>query len=180
MPTPVTDPKFLPGHVTRILVWKPVIETCAHNLDIHPSIIAAIISRETGGNEKNFLGDWETVKDESGKVIDKFPHGHGPMQVDDRTDKAFCKMWRDGKLSPEEGISRGCEILFSKQKEVSRLLKGLTKQDSLRASVAAYNCGTGNVKKSVLEGADIDKRTAHSNYSRDVIERAEFFAKGGF
>ena len=39
-------------------------------------------------------------------------------------------------------------------------------------TVAAYNCGAGNVSKAVAAGQDPDARTTGRDYSRDVRARA--------
>ena len=49
----------------------------------------------------------------------------------------------------------------------------------VRAAVAAYNCGVGNVHKSIAEGKDPDYRTARGDYSRDVLRRMELLRAGG-
>ena len=45
----------------------------------------------------------------------------------------------------------------------------------LRAALAAYNCGPGNVLKAIRNGLDVDFYTAHHDYSKDVLNRAGFF-----
>jgi hypothetical protein len=52
--------------------------------------------------------------------------------------------------------------------------------DNLRAAVAAYNTGPGNVEKSIKAGRDVDSSTAGHDYSKDVFSRAAWFKANGF
>jgi len=139
----------------------------AHSLD--PSIVAGIISRET------FALDEYCQPPPHGRDGDD-GHGHGPMQVDDRSFPDWCSDWDNGRLSVTDGILKGCEILRSKFDEVARLIPGLPSNQNIRAAVAAYNCGTVGVRRALSQGLDVDARTTDANYSADVLERAKVFA----
>ena len=41
-----------------------------------------------------------------------------------------------------------------------------------QGAIAAYNCGSGNVRKALETGQDVDARTTGKDYSADVIGRA--------
>jgi hypothetical protein len=41
-----------------------------------------------------------------------------------------------------------------------------------QATVAAYNCGPGNVRKALEAGADVDSLTTGRDYAKDVLDRA--------
>jgi len=44
-----------------------------------------------------------------------------------------------------------------------------------RATVAAYNCGEGNVAKVMRAGLDVDARTHQHNYSAEVWRFREMY-----
>lgn len=124
-------------------------------------VLAGILMRESHGGElldANGLGDGG--------------HGHGLMQIDDRSFPAFCKgtTWRD----PAKNIEFGATVLHMKRAflDSHTELQGAARE---RATIAAYNCGEGNVLKSVQAGEDIDARTSNHDYSRCVLEYAEAY-----
>lgn len=137
------------------------------------SLVAAIISRETAG--LRIYCEPPPV----GRLGDG-GHGHGPMQVDDRSFPAWCKDWRDGKLKVIDGIRQGCQVLKMKRAAIAKLIPELPEGDRLRASVAAYNCGEGNVKKAFLAQKELDVYTTGKDYAKDVLARAEYFAANDF
>lgn len=156
----------------RVTTYKVDIIRLAKQYGFKPSLIAAIGSRETRWLSKFFLGDIDPKT--------KLPHGHGPMQIDDRSFPQFAQDYRAGKLTPVDGIEMGCKVLSAKLKSIKKFLPQLAGDLQLRAAVAAYNCGEGNVKKVVLAGQDVDSKTTGHDYSRDVLERAEYFEQNGF
>lgn len=133
-----------------------------------PSLIAAIISRETGASKrymKNgvFLGDND--------------HGHGLMQVDDGARNNHhgpnfqaCLDYRAGIKSEHEMMELACQILRDKIRECG----------DLRVAVAGYNCGSGAARRAIKLGYDVDFYTAEHNYSADVMARAAWFKINGY
>lgn len=93
-------------------------------------------------------------------------HGHGLMQIDDRSFPEFCASedWKD----PLKNIFFGAGVLYDKWKEVR----------DTQGGIAAYNCGAWNVKKAKERGFDVDHYTTHHDYSKDVMERAARFREG--
>jgi hypothetical protein len=53
-------------------------------------------------------------------------------------------------------------------------------QALLRAALAAYNCGIGNVMRAVQHGFDLDFYTAGRDYARNTLDRAGFFEAHGW
>ena len=51
----------------------------------------------------------------------------------------------------------------------------LTDNNFLRAVVASYNTGEGNVKKSIINHSDVDFTTANHDYSADVLRMREIY-----
>ena len=52
--------------------------------------------------------------------------------------------------------------------------------DPLRAAIAAYNCGRGNVARAIRNSMDVDSYTAGHDYSHDVMRRFAWFKANGF
>ena len=109
-------------------------------------------------------------------------HGHGEMQIDDRSHSAFCSNggWKD--LAASLAYIHRNVIIPSYNYLANRF--GYFQEDYAKlfwGVVAAYNCGAGNVAKAVANGDDVDSRTTGKNYSSDVRERALqlFAALGG-
>ena len=163
----------------NILKLKPEIlrQAEAHTLD--PCLVGAIISRETLG-----LNMWGQPPNKGG-VLGDGGFGHGPMQVDKRSFPEWCAEWRAGKHTLEDGISKGCSVLNEKLAEVVTMSRPggpyekLSEPDKLRAAISAYNTGARNVKAAVRKGLDVDIYTTGKDYSRDVLEQAEFFREHG-
>lgn len=158
----------------RIARWKTIIQAHAKTLGFAPSLVAAIISRETAG-----LDVWCLPPSQGGKLGDN-GFGHGPMQIDKRSFPAWCEYWRAGRYETADGIQQGCKVLAAKVRSISALVPEMPPNLRLRAAVAAYNCGEGNVRKAYRAKKDLDVYTANSNYSKDVMERAMYFASIGF
>lgn len=149
----------------RVLKFKDAILTAAAASRVRPAAVAGILSRETRGLPAYFIGD--------------HGHGHGPMQIDDRSFPAICQEYRAGKKTNEEMISFGAQVLRQKAmflRQNPRVPHTILEQ----AAIAAYNCGEGRVQRIILSGKNIDSATTGGNYSADILERAVFFADHGF
>lgn len=157
----------------RVTRWKACIEREAASIGVSGAIIAAIVTRETAAL------DLYCLPPPAGQLGDG-GHGCGPMQVDDRSWPTWCANWKAGKLKTEDGIHQGCQVLAAKIKAVTRLMPTMTSEQRLRGSIAAYNCGEGNVRRAFSVGLDLDQSTANGNYSADVFERAAYYVGRGF
>jgi len=102
--------------------------------------------------------------------------GRGLMQIDyDAHLFARGDEWQD----PNKNILYGCTVL--KQNVVVLKRKtDLAGPALLRAAVAAYNCGAGNVLKAVHNDRDVDYYTHGRDYSRDTLNRAGWFQIHGW
>lgn len=151
----------------RVAVLRDAIVECAKMWRVPANVAAAIVSRETRGHPKFFIGD-------NG-------HGCGPMQVDDRTAPELCSRYKAGDVDNHAMINAGCKILREK---IDRLRPNQhilgVEAALLKAAIAAYNCGEGNVARALANGADVDRYTTGQNYSWDVLQRAAWFGENGY
>ena len=98
-------------------------------------------------------------------------YGRGLMQIDyDAHEFARTGKWQD----PIENIRYGAKV-FADCRAFFQRRSNLSGTGLLRASLAAYNCGPGNVLRALNSGLDVDYFTAHRNYSAETLNRAGFF-----
>ncbi len=100
----------------------------------------------------------------------------GLMQIDyDGHEFARSGDWQ----SPDANLRYACGLLQEAKAQLRRrtVLHG---QALLRATLAAYNCGTGNVMRAVQHGLDLDFYTAGRDYARELLDRAGFFEAHGW
>ncbi len=140
-----------------------MIAASAARFNHRPEVIAGILMRESRGGE---------ILDEDG--LGDGGHGHGLMQIDDRSFSAFCngERWRE----PEANVEFGSSVLYMKRSFLASRCD-LEGADLERAAIAAYNCGEGRVLQSVLEGEIVDTHTSGHDYSKAVLEYAEAYAE---
>ncbi len=151
-----------------VRIYKPILEALEGEYGFKPSIGGGILSRESGGGRLiNPKGGWG--------IGDK-GHGHTPWQIDDRWEFAWLKEHARDWGEPAVHTPKALSILAQKRKVLrhlgSVLEQPLAGPELDRASIAAYNCGEGNVLVALKAGEDVDSRTAHENYSADVLGRA--------
>jgi len=141
-----------------------------------PEVLAGIIMRETQGGLSSLLDqpgpEGRGDRDKEGRY-----HGHGLCQIDDRSFPEFCAGpdWKD----PTKNIEMGAWVLARKRAFLAARTLSLTLplDDLERAAIAAYNAGEGRVLKVIEQGLDVDIRTAHGNYSREVLRFADLYLK---
>jgi len=129
--------------------YQNEIMTASRKYGVPPEIITAVISRETDG--RNIIGDGG--------------HGHGLMQIDDRSHSSFLRSHQNG-LNPASNIDYGTSILRDNLNRYN---------GNYRKALAAYNAGQGNVDKAVARGLSPDAYTTGHNYGADVLQRANYF-----
>lgn len=144
------------------------------------ALIAGLITRETGflilryANKgfnkfeiaKRMKGDYGRRPGESSARY----HGYGFVQIDTGSYPDFISS------TPLENYPSYLEkaILVLEEKRKSIVRAGFTEnslgnEEFLRAILAAYNSGQGNVIRSLKRGRDVDATTHQGDYSKDVM-----------
>lgn len=154
---------FLAAIPARARTYADAVIRVAGEEGVSPFILVAIMERETQSG--------------TAKALDKpgpggrgdFGHGHGLMQIDDRSFGPWLRSnnWAD----PYVNIKKGAQVYKGKLAYIRSKVPGLSESEYVRAAIAAYNTGEGNVVKSLKAGRDVDSTTAHGNYSADVLTK---------
>lgn len=151
--------------------YKPMIEEVAARYDwLQPSVIAAIGSRESA---------WGLLLSPKGPGgTGDGGHGRGLMQIDDRFHTEFINSgkWRD----PKENMNYGIESVLKPNYNYLDRNTNLQGKELLRAALASYNAGLGNVMDAYEAGLDVDYYTTGKDYGRDVLDRAGWFQLQGW
>jgi len=167
--------------------YREFILAAAQQFGFQPAVICGVGSRESGWGlllkppgpaGTGDFAPWPNTKPwRSGPMPpDGQGFGRGLMQIDyDAFDFARTGNWQD----PAANINPGAQVLHSNFIFLSKHTS-LAALMLLRGTIAAYNCGAGNVQKAVQESKDVDTFTAHANYSADVLNRAGFFQLQGW
>lgn len=163
--------------------YGPFIESAANVASVDVAIILGIGSRESGWGTAlrppgpAGTGDFirrSTVRQWRVGPLppDGGGFGRGLMQIDfDAHEFARVGPWRD----PQSNIAYGASVLADCRRHMHRKYPGLGRLEHLRWSLAAYNCGPGNVDDAVGAGRDADYFTHGRNYGKDVLNRAGWF-----
>jgi soluble lytic murein transglycosylase-like protein len=166
--------------------YYSAISQAVAKYNLTPSLICAIASRESNWGQGSDMrpkgpsgtGDWAPRNPQKwGYAMppDGLGWGRGLMQVDyAESDFGKTGPWMD----PTANILFGANELATNIKHfTANPINGI---DPVRAAVAAYNCGPGNVTKAAADGFDVDHYTTGRDYSMDVLERAAWFKSNGF
>ena len=192
----------------QILLWikKELGKSIAEAIEIKKpspliteSVLAAIAFREVGfllhkyvAAKTNFEAICSLMKGDLSKrdgETEKSYHGFSFWQIDVNTDLAFIKTgeWE----IPLKACKTAIEIL---QRKMNCFTAAFTGKDLLRVSIAAYNCGEGNIRKAIIKGYsvselidnndddnieakhfDIDIYTFNKDYSKEVLRFKELY-----
>jgi hypothetical protein len=149
--------------------YGAMIEVSAKAYAHRSEVIAGIMMRESAGG-KTLIPPGPTGKGDGG-------HGHGLMQIDDRSFPAFCASddWQD----PEKNIAFGSMILQRKRIYLNmrcNLLGNEMEESDLECwTIAAYNCGEGRAFRAIREKKHFDFFTAHHDYVAAVLGYADLY-----
>ncbi len=189
-PYPTTFAPDAPGLLAELVVlsaYKNEVQAAADKYDVPRSIVVGIGSRECGWGLKLFptgpsgTGDFAPRRYPTRFRTGPLPpdgagFGRGLMQIDyDAHAFARSGSWRDAGPNIEYGVA-----VLGAARDALRAQTSVAGNGLLRAAVAAYNCGLGNVLRAVRDGRDLDFYTAGRNYSADVLNRAGWFQARGW
>lgn len=167
--------------------YKIIIEEAAQQFNFQSCLIAGLGSREShwglalkpAGPEGtgDFVPRFKTRAFRTTSLPpDGLGFGRGLLQIDyDYHEFARTGNWKD----PKENIFYGCQLLYDNQNSLAQKYD-LNPSQLLRATLSAYNCGLGKVRKAIHKGYDIDFFTTGRNYSQDVLNRAGWFQLQGW
>ena len=144
--------------------WVDVMRAVTLHTRWSVATILGIASRETGSL-------WVTHTD--GAILGDKGHGHGLMQIDDRSFPEFCH--GDDWKNIGTNIAKAMAILKGKAAYLFR--HDIPANLLPRGTIAAYNCGEGNVMKAIRQHKDVDTYTTHANYGSDVVSRSAVFQR---
>lgn len=163
---------WYPDPSSRAALYAQQIAAAASATGVDPSIIAGLGDRET-------LWGLLTSPKGSGGTGD-FGHGHGLMQIDDRTWASWLASndWTD----PYTNILKGAQIYAAGYQQLQSA--GVDPSILAKAAACAYNAPIGNVLGAIQAGNDPDTVTTGpapglpGNYGSDVMARAAKYAAG--
>lgn len=152
--TPFSFVEFAEALPREIAQWKRELAGAALATSMDPVLLSAIMAQESGGKSPTVLG------------FDR--HGHGLMQVDDRSHKTFClALWGRGPIKlihrPTFNILYAAELLAENMRAF---------QGDLWAAVASYNAGPAEVRKALAKAGP-----AATHLERFAAVNAETYKK---
>ncbi|KAL3066311.1 hypothetical protein OYC64_016298 [Pagothenia borchgrevinki] len=146
----------------RMEKYKPMIKRVGGGHQIEPSLIAAIISRESAAGYTLDVGWGDNRKAWGLMQVDVTPNGgnHTPR----------------GNWDSEEHLNQATGILVYFIGRISTKFPSWSRAQKLRGGIAAYNMGDGNVHS--YDG--VDANTHGGDYSKDVLARAQWYKNNGY
>lgn len=169
------------GHLNESDQYREYIARASEISGYAVPIVWAIGSRESGWGlalrPQGPGGTGDFAPRSGGKPHDGGGYGRGLMQIDYKSHEFA----RTGPWSnPRENILYAASVMLDNIRWQVKNWPALSKTQALRASIAAYNCGPGNVSRALKSGRDIDYFTSHRDYSADVLNRAGWFQRHGW
>jgi hypothetical protein len=171
------------GHTAEIDEAKryvDAVQAAAADTGLDPVLLCAVVSREsawgltlkppgpegTGDFVRRNPATWHYALPPDG-----LGWGRGLMQIDYQQEFAKSGDWKD----PTANILYGSRLLKANIDYFTAATNGLNVPDPVRAGVAAYNCGRGNVHKALGNKMDVDTYSNGHDYSADVMQRMGWF-----
>ncbi len=151
---------------------EALVKEVAKTFALDPAIVAAIMSRESGGGR--LLG-----KNGCPPGTGDRGHGRGLMQIDDRWHHAFLsigELWKNHAAN----LAYGCYLLRKNLDIVNKRRPELDANEQFHVAVAGYNCGLSRALRALRRGLPIDHYTAGGDYGSDVMQRAEWLRGRGW
>jgi hypothetical protein len=145
--------------------YGSILVSAAVHFGHRAEVLAGICMRESAGGTSPLLD----IPGSGGRGDGG--HGHGLMQIDDRSFPDFCRGddWKDAG----KNIDFGAMVLRQKRWFlITQIGASITHEEMERASIASYNAGEGNIVKSIKTGMGFDYFTAGKNYSSECLRFA--------
>jgi len=166
--------------------YRALAQAAARRHEVPLCIVAGVASRESGwglhldprgpGGTGDRIARGPRPPSRPGPLPPDGGFGRGLMQIDyDSHEFARAGTWQD----PAQNLMYGASVLNSSRALLQRTLS-LAATDLMRAALAAYNCGPGNVLRALRSGRDADFFTAGRDYGRDVLNRSGWFLLHGW
>lgn len=145
--------------------YGDLLEASALKWNVRKEVLAGIMCRESAGGY--------TLHPPGPAGTGDGGHGHGLMQIDDRSFGEFCAsaLWQD----PQSNIDFGARVLVEKRTYMISHTVSLGDVVLERCAIAGYNCGAARVVQALRGGLDIDWFTTQRNYSREVLRMADAY-----
>ena len=165
-------------------IFRQALKVANCDFKYPEEIMGGLVCRETGGIIAEHMGkmtlaqissisrgDYSQRKGETEKIY----HGYGFPQIDIGSYREFVRSgdWKD----PLKAMIMCLKVLEEKRRYIQGKLSHLAGEDLLRAILAAYNCGQGNVVKVLKAGQDVDSRTAGGDYSKAILDYSTDYQK---
>ncbi|KAG7486174.1 lysozyme g-like [Solea senegalensis] len=152
----------------RMEKYRTIIYRVAKDKDIHPALIAGIISRESraGHTLIDGGGDWDSKRGAY--------NGFGLMQVDVNPNGG--NHTAIGEWDSEVHLRQATNILIGHIQTIRNKFPGWCTEQKLKGGIAAYNMGPRNVHSYDR----VDENTTGGDYSNDVVARAQWYIDNGF
>jgi hypothetical protein len=133
--------------------------------NVRTEVLAGIMCRESAGGY--------ALQPPGPAGVGDGGHGHGLMQIDDRSFPDFCasSLWQD----PQSNIDFGAKVLAEKRTYMISHTVNLGDVVVERCAIAGYNCGAARVVQALKGGLDIDWFTTQRNYSKEVLRMADAY-----
>jgi hypothetical protein len=180
------DPAML-ADLAAATRYRPLLEAVACRHGLLPCVLAGLGSRLSrwglmlvpagAAGCADFVPRARLTPERTGPLPpDGLGFGRGLMQLDYDADPAA----RDGRWrDPGASLALACERLLASRQTLGRR-SGLGGHGLLRGTLAAYNCGLGNVMRAIRAGLDLDFYTVGRDFGRDVLDRGGFFQAAGW
>ncbi len=149
-----------------------LIREVSQSFGLDPAIVAAVVSRESGGGR--LLGKNGCPPDTGDGG-----HGRGLMQIDDRWHRAFLsigELWRN----PAANLAYGAYLLDRNLEIVNKRRPQTGPELRLHTALSGYNCGLSRALRALRRGLSPDHYTSGGDYGSDVMQRADWLRGRGW
>ncbi|XP_034020354.1 butyrophilin subfamily 1 member A1-like isoform X2 [Thalassophryne amazonica] len=151
-------------HCQNMEKYKSDIIDVGKQLNVHPALVAAIISRQSEAGGK-LRADGYGQQD---------PNCFGLMQIN--------KLYHPVKGGPfgRDHIDQGVTFLIQFMKKMKVKRPQWNAEEQLKGALACYVAGDETVLSLPEDNKDADHMTPYGDFSNDVLARAQWFSRNGY